>query len=340
MKFPHQLALSSLAAVVLSGCSGGDDMRRRAVDDYRYLETPALEAWQVPANAQPTFYPEYEIPQGEYSGGIGVQVDIRPPQQILALIPGARFDLSNGEARVWFSDQELAEQLWQNLLALLEQRGIGYAAISSNEIETGWVDWAAEDESTQVSTRYVIKQVTSGNMQGINITLSGWKQPDAQSTPSMTEQERYTVFFANLLTTAYDQKQREEAQRLASQRAQNIPTSVGTDRSGMPVIIARAPYDVVWLKLPELLPQLGLTIEERSQSKGSLEVKYNERDDEYWESLGIEPIELNFKAYTMQLGDLGNRTSITLTNSKGQLVEESTLKTLQQMIAHAQEVKQ
>lgn len=70
MKFTHQLVISSLAVFVLSACSGGASQRRQAKDDFEYLETPALKEWQLPQGATPQFYPNYEIPNGDFSGGV------------------------------------------------------------------------------------------------------------------------------------------------------------------------------------------------------------------------------------------------------------------------------
>ncbi|KGK12586.1 outer membrane protein assembly factor BamC, partial [Vibrio navarrensis] len=92
MKFSRQLVLSSLAVLVLTACSSSPTQRRQAKDDFTYLETADLQTWNLPEGATAQFYPNFDIPQGNFSGGIGQEVDIRPPQQILELIPGARYE--------------------------------------------------------------------------------------------------------------------------------------------------------------------------------------------------------------------------------------------------------
>ncbi len=71
MKFSRQLAVSSLAVIVLAACSSDPNTRREAKDDFNYLDAPPLESWTLPEDATPQFYPNYEIPKGDYSGGIG-----------------------------------------------------------------------------------------------------------------------------------------------------------------------------------------------------------------------------------------------------------------------------
>ena len=90
MKLSHQLVVSSLAVFVLSACSGDATQRRQAKDDFDYLNTPPLTEWNNIEGVNPRNYTNYQIPQGEFSGGVGRDVDIRPPQQVLELIPGAR----------------------------------------------------------------------------------------------------------------------------------------------------------------------------------------------------------------------------------------------------------
>ncbi|MGR5470582.1 outer membrane protein assembly factor BamC, partial [Vibrio astriarenae] len=92
------------------------NQRRQAKDDCEYLNTPAVDEWSVPVDAQPQFYPNYQIPQGNYVGGVGKSVDIRPPQQVLELIPGARLERSdNGEVTLWLLRKDELDKVWQTV---------------------------------------------------------------------------------------------------------------------------------------------------------------------------------------------------------------------------------
>ena len=75
------------------------------------------------------------------AGGVGPAVDIRPPQQVLELIPGARAERQNGEVTLWLLRAEEADRVWQTAVDMLAQRGIGIREQSENEIETDWVTW-------------------------------------------------------------------------------------------------------------------------------------------------------------------------------------------------------
>ncbi|HDY7656052.1 TPA: outer membrane protein assembly factor BamC [Vibrio vulnificus] len=333
MKFSRQLVLSSLAVFVLSACSGSATQRRQAKDDFAYLETPPLEQWQLPEGATPQFYPNYNIPQGEFTGGIGKQVDIRPPQQILELIPGARYERSQGEVTLWLIKQEEADEVWQTVKDMLAERQIPINMQSDTHIETGWVTWRSEDEEMEIGSRYAIDRFEANNRHGFKINLIEWREGTELKPVTVTNKERYNVFMTNLVTSQYDQVKRDEAQRRAQELVKQIPITMGTDRSGFPVIIARTPYNVLWQRLPTILPQMGFTIDERNQSQGTIKAKYASPDDEFWNEIGVKPMDLKSGTYTFLFGDLGNRTSINVTDSSGKPVEEAFLKSMAPVLA-------
>ncbi|EGR0084979.1 outer membrane protein assembly factor BamC [Vibrio vulnificus] len=333
MKFSRQLVLSSLAVFVLSACSGSATQRRQAKDDFAYLETPPLEQWQLPEGATPQFYPNYNIPQGEFAGGIGKQVDIRPPQQILELIPGARYERNQGEVTLWLIKQEEADEVWQTVKDMLAERQIPIDMQSDTHIDTGWVTWRSEDEEMEIGSRYAIDRFEANNRHGFKINLIEWREGTELKPVTVTNKERYNVFMTNLVTSQYDQVKRDEAQRRAQELVKQIPITMGTDRSGFPVIIARTPYNVLWQRLPTILPQMGFTIDERNQSQGTIKAKYASPDDEFWNEIGVKPMDLKSGTYTFLFGDLGNRTSINVTDSSGKPVEEAFLKSMAPVLA-------
>lgn len=333
MKFSRQLVLSSLAVLVLTACSNSPTQRRQAKDDFTYLETADLQTWNLPEGATAQFYPNFDIPQGNFSGGIGQEVDIRPPQQILELIPGARYERNQGEITLWLIKQEEAEEVWQTVLNMLAERQIPIQASSETHVETGWLVWKSEDEETDIGSRYSVDRFEANNRYGFRISLIDWREGTQIKPVTLTNKERYNVFMTNLVTSQYDQNKRDEAQRKAQELVKQIPITMGSDRSGFPVIIARTPYNVLWQRLPTILPRIGFNIEERNQSQGTLKAKYASPDDEFWNEIGVKPMELKSGTYTFLFGDLGNRTSINVTNSAGKPVEEELLKSLAPVLA-------
>lgn len=244
-------------------------------------------------------------------------MDIRPPQQILELIPGARYERNQGEVTLWLIKQEEADEVWQTVKDMLAERQIPIDMQSDTHIETGWVTWRSEDEEMEIGSRYAIDRFEANNRHGFKINLVDWREGTELKPVTVTNKERYNVFMTNLVTSQYDQVKRDEAQRRAQELVKQIPITMGTDRSGFPVIIARTPYNVLWQRLPMILPKMGFTIDERNQSQGTIKAKYASPDDEFWNEIGVKPMELKSGTYTFLFGDLGNRTSINVTDSSG-----------------------
>lgn len=333
MKLSHQLVVSSLAVFVLSACSGSATQRRQAKDDFEYLNTTPMQEWKLAEGATPQFYTNYKIPQGEFTGGVGKEVDIRPPQQVLEFIPGARAERKNGETTLWLLREDEVDKVWQTAEKMLKERDIAIREQTSTRIETDWVTWTSEDEDGELGARYQIDRVAAEGRHGFRISLIDWRQNGKEMPVTATNKERYNALMTNLVTARYDLDLREEAARKAEQLVKQIPISMGSDRSGFPVIIARTQYNVLWNRLPTLLPNMGFTLEERNQSQGTVKAKYAAPDDEFWNDIGVKPIGLDSGTYTFLFGDLGNRTSINVTDSSGKPVEEKLLEDMVPVLA-------
>ena len=333
MKLSHQLVVSTLAVLVLSACSSSPAQRRQAKNDFDYLNTTPLKDLQLLEDAEPEFYKTYQIPSGQYAGGQGKAVDIRPPQQVLELIPGARVERRNGDITLWILKEDELEKIWQTSRGLLAKRGVSMREDTESRLETDWLSWQTEDEESIVAARFVLEKVSSSRNQGIKISMVDWREGAQSRSVTASNKERYTTLLTNIIESRYDDERRQEMARKAEQLVKHIPISLGVDRSGLPVIIARISYALLWDKLPTLLPAMGFEIEERNQSQGTVKAKYAAPDDEFWTRIGVKPINLKSGSYTFLFGDLGNRTSINITDSKGKPIEEKLLKDMVPVLA-------
>ncbi|MDW6093534.1 outer membrane protein assembly factor BamC [Vibrio rhizosphaerae] len=326
MKFFNQLVCSSLAVFLMSGCSDSALTRQAAEGDFNYLDAKLSTAWKMPQDAELQLYHNYDIPEGKYQGGLGEQVDIRPPQSVLALIPGVRIDNSQHEVTFWTVKPQLADQIWDVIAQYLEQHQVALSQHRADQIDTTWISWVAEDEVAPVKARYRYTRVQQGKQYGIQVSLLDMQQSPDSAEKAIYLQNRYTVMMANAITMKYDHQAQEEAARKSRQMAQQIAVAMGADRSGLPVVIARTPYDNMWQRLPDVLVKIGFGVEERNRSQGTVKVKYSQPDDEVWQALGVAPVSLDNGTYTLLLGDLGNRTSINITGKNDKPVAEEKLK--------------
>ncbi|WP_299021776.1 outer membrane protein assembly factor BamC [uncultured Photobacterium sp.] len=335
MNNKYRLVVTAVMVATLAGCSGGAERRRQANQDFNYLETKPLGSWNLPSGAQASQVNDYVIPAENFPGELGADVDIRPPQQVLALIPGARtVKDADGVTLLLVKPDELTK-VWQLTQRLISEKNIQLRSQSADVMETDWVNWSNEDEESEIGSRYRIEKTSAPNRYSYRISLIDWREGGENKPVSAINKERYSILMTNLVTSRYDQQVRDQAKLRAQELVKQIPISMGQDRSGLPVIIARAPYNVFWERLPDVLSQLGFTVEGRNRSQGTVEVKFRSPDDEFWTELGTKPIQLDSRTYNLQLGDLGNRTSVNVTDTDGKPVTEDALKSLAPVFAAA-----
>lgn len=328
MNYKYRLVVTAVMVATLAGCSGGAERRRQANQDFTYLETKPLESWSLPSGAQASQVSDYAIPGQAFPGELGSAVDIRPPQQVLALIPGARTVKDADGVTLLLAKPEELTKVWTLTQRLIAEQNIQLRNQSANVMETDWVNWINDDEENAIGSRYRIEKSSDSSRNSYRITLIDWREGAVEKPVSAINKERYSILMTNLITARYDQQEREQARLRAQELVKQIPISMGQDRSGLPVIIARAPYNVFWERLPDVLGQLGFSVEGRNRSQGIVEVKFRSPDDTFWTELGTKPIQLDDRTYNLQLGDLGNRTSVNVTDTDGKPVTEEALKSL------------
>ncbi len=334
MKLPVQLAATAVLAVTIMGCSGSPIERRQAKDDFNYLETDGLTPLVLPNDVKYAQYNNYAIPQGDYKGGTGKEVDIRPPQQVLQLVQGARVEQDSDVTRLWLLQQNERDRLWETMQQWFSDSNTNIRQRTADSIESDWIKWEYADQHQDIYTRHLFSRLERNGRFGVAIELIDWKQDTTQEEGSITERERYNTFMTNVMTLRYDQRLRDEAQAQAQLSAHSIPVNLGTNRSGLPVLMARAEYAIFWQRAGQILPKMGFEIEDWNQSQGRIEVKYSEPDQAFWQEVGVEPFSLSKKSYVFLLGDLGSRTSINLTDGKGKPVTEKQLQELMPVFRH------
>ncbi|MDG2820282.1 outer membrane protein assembly factor BamC, partial [Vibrio parahaemolyticus] len=172
---------------------------------------------------------------------------------------------SDGEVTLWLLRKDELDKVWQTVQNMVAANEIPVESQTDSRIETGWVTWDSPDEELEIGSRYEIVRAEANGRHGFKVSLIDWREGNQVKEVTATNRERYNVFMTNLVTARYDQEVREEAQRKAQELVKQIPITMGKDRSGLPVIIARAQYNMLWQRLPNILPKMGFKIEERSQ---------------------------------------------------------------------------
>ena len=76
--------------------------------------------------------------------------------------------------------------------------------------------------------------------------------------------------------------------------------------------MAGAGFEPTWQRLSAVLPELGFTLTSKQESLGLIVADYEDPDSHFWQFGQQSGFGLASGSYRLQLGDLGDKTSITL----------------------------
>ena len=321
MKLKYQVALVAAMAASLSACSGSGALTQ-ANDGFSYENTAALTAWHQPANTAPIAGTQYQIPQGTYKGVIGSQLNIAPPVNVLPLIMGVQIATDTQGTTAKFPHSQDLNGVWTETQQWLAKKEVAVTKQGNNAFQTDWLSW---DSSNKTQVRYAISQ---SNQQFYTVAVIGLMRDGTAETITPALNQRYSAMMINQATMLYQGQVQKEAQIQAAKMMPNVKMYVANGVNGSPVIMASAPYDGIWARLPTVLQQMGFTIENLNQSQGNMSVKFSQPKAAFWTSLGQSPVTLPNGKYQILIGDLGGTSSINLTTPNGQSVEKSYLETL------------
>ncbi len=327
---PVKCGLGFICLALMAGCSNSDALRQ-ASGGFKYLDTPELSKWKYLPNQKVSQSNLYAIPTGDFGGPVGDGVDIRPPEQLLSLIPGARFDTTPNSVTIWVPSEQTLQTLISAVNTMMgeDKLSLIYGATT---LETDWVEQSDGADST-AKTRFALSLIKQHEKSGFRIALLDWTNDEALDIRTLNDFKlRFLTNFTNQLMTIYEEEERNKARVAANDLMQQIPINLGKDRGGLGVVIARASFSIMWERLPSLLTQMGFEIEERNRSQGTINVNYSPPNDDFFEKIQTQPLVFEQRNLKIQLGDLGNRTSINMTNSKDKPVSEETLSSLAEVL--------
>ncbi|CDG21118.1 Lipoprotein 34 [Xenorhabdus poinarii G6] len=319
------MKIAGLSLVVfLAACSSDQRYKRQISGDQSYLDSPPLKTLNLPAGIiLPLQNGEYDIPATDSTGASGKNLDIRPPLQALALLTGSRVENSANSSKLLLENTPEYSKLWSQINTLLAEKGykISHKDDSAQTLTTDWITWKRADENVPYQGRYRIAVIRQGYQTELSVSNDGLKQGEKEIT-NPVEVQRYNVVMLN--TLAGDLSQQQEAASLNSAKVSGaLSVQSGSDNTGLPQIIVRAPYNVVWNRLPYALDSVGMEVTDRTRSTGAIAVTYKGRSASDWKALGVEAPAIREGNYKLQVGDLDNRSSLQFISDKGKPLTQS-----------------
>ena len=329
----YSLQKSTVAKVVgislvmmLAACSSDQRYKRQVSGDEAYLDAAPLKALSAPAGMiLPIQNGNYDVPQTAAKGQVGKQLDIRPPVQPLALLSGSRAQYAGDSGTLLLENSPQNQNLWSRVVSQLQAKNISIASRQDvgQTLTTDWVKWNRLDEDNQYEGRYQISVQQQGYQQALVVKTVGLQQQGkTEQVTDPSEVQRYNGMMMNTLVEGLD-KQESLTNAQTANRAGALDVQSGADDTGLPVLIVRAPYTVVWDRLPPALEKVGMSVGDRSRPQGTVAVTYKSLSSSDWDALGVKDPELTEGDYKLQVGDLNNRTSLQFIANKGKPLTQS-----------------
>ncbi|HBV38568.1 MAG TPA: outer membrane protein assembly factor BamC [Erwinia sp.] len=309
--------------MLLAACSSDQRYKRQVSGDESYLQAADINELHAPAGTiLPLQNGDFDIPAASGKGAVGKQLDIRPPAQPLALINGARTQFA-GNSGVLLVDNA-SGALWPQVVTVVQTRNYPVASKtdSSQTLTTDWVQWNRADEDHQYRGRYQIAVQQQGYQQALSVKLLELEQ-EGKAVTSPVQLQRYTAQMLNELSAGLDKiaTTRDDAAVKGSTAQINVQS--GADDTGLPTLVVRAPFNLVWERLPAALERVGMKITDRNRPQGSLNVTYSAPSSDTWDSIGAKDPQLTNGNYKLQVGDLDNRSSLQFLDPKGHALTQS-----------------
>ncbi|MGL4250196.1 MAG: outer membrane protein assembly factor BamC [Aeromonas sp.] len=327
-----RLVLSVATLAVLAGCSTPQE-RKMANRGFEY-EDAHLEgrAFLIPAGlSAPVFNSQYDIPalpESSREGPLGAKVDVRPPAQLLTVVPGSQVVLNASEPTVAFyalsTNQSVERDTWAFLMNFLAKHKVTTEKLDQQDgvLQTGWFENTAEldglgedDDDFKIRQRYQFTVRNDVQRHAVNMSvrvLDHEESFDGETTTQLTpaDAQRYAARVLNQFSLYYDSQLRAREQHRSND---GMGMQLGLDNNELSAWIAEGSFDQVWRRLNQVLPAYGFVIKDTQQSLGWIDVEYEEPRADFWKAKGTEPFKLAEEKYRFQLGEMaGGKTSITL----------------------------
>lgn len=306
-------------AIFLVACTSNQRYKRQVSGDESYLNTPSLKNLTSPQGISlPLQNGEYDIPPANQNGAVGKALDIRPPIQTLSLLSDTHTENSLTASRLFLTNTAENSALWSQINAILQQKMIKVRQKNDpdHSLITDWITWPRGDEDIAIQTRQKIQLNPQNNQIVITVTNEGIKQGE-ESITDQAEIQRYNILMLNELIDSINKLRSTATSSGAQGRYAIIDVQTGSDSSGLPQIIVRAPYDVVWDRLPSVLESIGMQVGDRSRSTGSITLTFNGMSDSDWQAIGVDNPTMTKGDYKLQVGDMNNRSSLQFMAVKG-----------------------
>ncbi|EFL91834.1 lipoprotein [Candidatus Regiella insecticola LSR1] len=316
--------ISVLWLMLLAACSTEQRYKRQVSGDEAYLNAPALKRLNASQGIiLPLQHGTYDIAQVSQQGAVGKQLDIRPPIQPLVLLKGSRIESTADISKLLLDNNRQNDTLWSQITTVMQNESLPIAdrQDANQTLTTDWIKWNRADEDVPFAGRYQISVQQQGNQLALVVKSLGLQQQEKMVTSNI-EIQHYNRAMLNKLIEGLDKIRSNSNNAQNTDKIGRLEVQAARDDSALPRLIVRAPYAIVWQRLPPALAKIGMTVTKRDRQQGNIAVTYSPINSRDWDALGAQDPKLKSGSYQLQVGDFGNRSSVQFTDSKGHTLNQ------------------
>ncbi|EKN3346322.1 outer membrane protein assembly factor BamC [Yersinia ruckeri] len=311
--------------MLLAACSTDQRYKRQVSGDESYLDAPALKPLNAPAGMiLPLQNGDFDIRDVKTNGSVGKALDIRPPVQPLALLSGSRTEYTSDTSKLLLESSPQNRNLWTQVTRVIQEKNLPIASRqdANQTLTTDWIKWSRADEDVQFEGRYQVSVIEQGYQLAL-VVKSLELQQAGKPVTEYSAIQRYNGAMLNTIIYGLDKIRTDSENNQAARKVGSLDVQSGSDDTGLPNLIVRAPYATLWERLPAALEKMGMKVTDRSRPQGTVAVTYKSMSSNSWDALGAKDPELKEGDYKLQVGDLDNRSSMQFIDPKGHTLTQS-----------------
>jgi len=333
------ISAAILITFTLSGCTRFED-RVQANGEFNYESAVLVAPYQTGNFTNNEARNQFQLPAltaEQIDNGFAMDdVDIRPPNEFMPIIDGVILVPNPTQTNILFTASKAGDDVQQRVMNLvtsyLAEHQIDTVNTTALEIETTVYNKKTvfsnlfNDNviSIDASYRFTLSPQVAGHSVMLNVDLLSYiENNDGHPMKfSMTTQRKKNIevgFVNDLLKFAYD---KNKALEQDNRNAQPLAIKLGFNENHQNIWIAENNFNDTWNKMENLLELLHFEVTETDRNLGYFIAEYSTPDDDYWAENNLNPFELKYGQYFIQLGEIDeNSTSISWLDSKKKPIE-------------------
>ncbi|CAJ0992192.1 outer membrane protein assembly factor BamC [Pantoea sp. Nvir] len=324
----HSVKRSTIANILLLStviqliaCSSKHLYKIEINDNESYLQSSRLRNLNTPSGMiLPVEHDDYDVPYATTSGKIGIQLDISPPVQPLVIIKDSKVQSNGNAGRIILGNE--CSLMWADVTQLFHSYNFPILDLNNKEqrLTTDWISWwNYHQKNNKYNGRYQVSMQLLGDQRALAVRLIELQQ-NGKVITSPVLIARYTIQILNEISAGLDKVDIANRNMAEGRTPGHIDVQNRMDKANLPILVLRAPFNIVWKRLPQAMKLIGMEVTKSNFSHGIMHITYKSPGSSVWKDFGTKNPHLLNGNYKIHISDLDNRSSLQFVDSKNHVI--------------------